>query len=210
MPPDECAASRLVLEKDRFTILDDVLYFVDAGPQHRLRVAVLKSLRRQLMEKNHSGPVGGHFAPKGPSGVLMQRYSWDGMVTEIHQFYRSCLTCAAYRGAGRRCKPLLHPIPVAVLFVMVGVDILEMPATLQGNRYIVVFVEYLTKWVEAFPVEDQTSETITRLLIGNVVCRYGVPSQLLSDGGPNLLSDLIAEVCELLGMKKVNTNLTVQ
>ncbi len=89
---------------------------------------------------------------------------------------------------------------------MEGVDILEMPATLQGNRYIVVFVEYLTKWVEAFPVEDQTSETITRLLIGNVVCRYGVPSQLLSDQGPNLLSDLIAEVCELLGMKKVNTN----
>ncbi len=88
LPPDECAASRLVLEKDCFTILDDVLYFVDAGPHHRLRVAVPKSLRCQLMEKNHSGPVGGHFAPKGPCGVLMQRYWWDGMVTEIHQFYR--------------------------------------------------------------------------------------------------------------------------
>ncbi len=99
------------------------------------------------MEENHSVPVGGHFAGKGLCGVLMQHYWWDGIVTEIHQFYRSCLTFAAYRGAGRRCKPLLHPIPVAGPFDMIRVDILEMPATLQGNRYVVVFVEYLTKWV---------------------------------------------------------------
>ena len=54
-------------------------------------------------------------------------------------------------------------------------------------------------------MEDQTSETIARLLIDNVVCRHGVPTQLLSDRGPNLLSDLIHDVCELLGMKKINT-----
>ena len=88
-------------------------------------------------------------------------------------------------------------------FERVGVDILEMPRTLRGNRYVVVFVEYLTKWVEAYAVEDQTSETIARLLIDNVVCRHGAPTQLLSDRGANLLSGLMQDVCDLLGVKKV-------
>ena len=90
-------------------------------------------------------------------------------------------------------------------FECVGVDILEMPRTLWGNRYVIVFAEYFTKWAEAYAVEDQTSETITRLLIDNVVCRHGVPVKLLSDRGSNLLSTLIMEVCELLGMKKINS-----
>ena len=97
------------------------------------------------------------------------------------------------------------PIKVGGPFERVGVDILKMPLTESGNRYVVVFVEYLTKWVEAFPVPDQTSETIARLLIDHVVCRHGVPRELLSDRGANLLSDLMQEVCALTGMKKVNT-----
>ena len=76
---------------------------------------------------------------------------------------------------------------------------------MNGNRYVVVFVEYLTKWVEAYAVEDQTSLTIARLLVDSVVCRHGVSGQLLSDRGQNLLSNLLLEVCDLLGMKKVNT-----
>ena len=63
----------------------------------------------------------------------------------------------------------------------VGVDILEMPQTAQGNRYIMVFADYLTKWVEAYPTADQMSETIARLLIDHIVCRHGVPAELLSD-----------------------------
>ena len=54
---------------------------------------------------------------------------------------------------------------------------MEMLMTLQ---YVVVFMEYVTKWVEVYPVEDQASETIARLLIVNVVCQHGVPNQLLS------------------------------
>ena len=80
-----------------------------------------------------------------------------------------------------------------------------MPLTTRGNRYVIVFAEYLTKWVEAYATLDQTSETIACLLVDCVVCRHGVPNQLLSDRGPNLLFALMSNVCELLGMHKINT-----
>ena len=46
-----------------------------------------------------------------------------------------------------------------------------------------MFIDYMTKWVEAYAVSDQTSETIATLLIDNVVCRHGVPVKLISDRG---------------------------
>ena len=75
----------------------------------------------------------------------------------------------------------------------------------QGNCYAVVFMDYLTKWPEVFVVPDQTALTIARLLVEQVVSRHGVPSQLLSDRGAAFLSNLLRELCTVMGMKKVNT-----
>ena len=157
------------------------------------------------MEENHSGQFGGHFAGKGLYKMLAQHYRWEGMYRDVHLHCRGCLPCPAYRGSDPKARPLLKPIPVGGPFQRVGVDILEMPQTAQGNRYIVVFADYLTKWVEAYPTVNQTSETIARLLIDHIVCRHGVPAELLSDRGANLLSSLLVDLCRLLGMRKVNT-----
>ena len=76
---------------------------------------------------------------------------------------------------------------------------MELPLTVNGNRYAITFV---TKWVESFACNDQTSETIAKLLIDNVVCRHGVPEILVSDLGYNLLSAVMQEVYEVTGINK--------
>ena len=80
-----------------------------------------------------------------------------------------------------------------------------MPKTKQGNAYIVVFMDYLTKWPEAFATSDQTSLTIAKLLVERIISRHGVPHQLLSDRGPAFLSKLFLGMCSVMGIKKVNT-----
>ena len=80
-----------------------------------------------------------------------------------------------------------------------------LPLTTLGNRYVIVFLDYLTKWVEAYPLPDQTSETIARVLVDRVICRHGVLREFLSDRGANLLSAVILDVCRLTGMAKINT-----
>ena len=73
------------------------------------------------------------------------------------------------------------------------------------KKYTVVFVDYLTKWVEVFATPDQTALTIARLFVENVISRHGVPRELLSDRGANFLSSLLQEVCKVMGVRKVNT-----
>ena len=61
------------------------------------------------------------------------------------------------------------PIPVGGAFHRVGVDIMELPLTQNGNRHVVTFIDYLTKWVESFARNNQTSETIAKLLVDHVI-----------------------------------------
>ena len=66
-------------------------------------------------------------------------------------------------------KPLLTPIPVAGPFDRVGVDVISFPKSRYANSYEVVFVDYLTKWPQVFPVADQTALTIARLLVTKII-----------------------------------------
>ena len=55
-------------------------------------------------------------------------------------------------------------------------------------------------------LSNQQAETIARLFVDNVVCRHGVPDELLSDRGSNFLSEQLRSVCDVLGVKKINTS----
>ena len=108
----------------------------------------------------------------------------------------------ATRNVGQAIKPTLTPIPVGG---PLGVDVLQLPKSSRGNHYAVVFMDYLTKWPEVFATADQSVPTIAKLLVEKVISRHGVPKELLSDRGASFLSKLIAEICKVMGIKKVNT-----
>lgn len=62
--------------------------------------------------------------------------------------------CATTVGVGRENRPPLHPIPVQLPFQIMGLDIMELPkTTLQGNRYVIMFQDFLAKWPLVFPLQ---------------------------------------------------------
>ena len=79
------------------------------------------------------------------------------------------------------------------------------PPTARGNRYIMVVVDYCTKWVEAMPMVDQTAQTCARHFVEDFVCRLGIPEQLHSDQGRQFESALFQEMCRLLRINKTRT-----
>ena len=88
----------------------------------------------------------------------------------------------------------------------IAMDIMgPLPTTQRGNRYIVVIEDYLTKWVEAFPLCDIWASTVTSALVDGFICRYGVPHSIHTDQGSQFESKLFQEICRLLDMKKTRT-----
>ena len=71
------------------------------------------------------------------------------MRADVKKHCRSCITCASRDGPGRPLRPNLQQIPVGGPFNHVGVDVLQLPPTYNGNRYAIVFSDYLTKWPDS-------------------------------------------------------------
>ena len=106
-----------------------------------------------------------------------------------HYLMDQIMSDMCYPEGSQAVKPLLSPIPVSGQFG--GVDVVQLPMSAGGNRYTVVFMDYLTKWPEVYATKDQPPYTITKLLVEGVITRHGVPSMPLSDRGPALLSKLL-------------------
>ena len=103
------------------------------------------------------------------------------MYTDAMNYANNCPQCAIVEGTGRRQKPLLQPIATERPFQIIGVDIMELLVTTQGNRYVVVFQDLFTKWPMVYPTPDQKTERIARLLVEEIVPCFGVPEAVLSD-----------------------------
>ena len=127
------------------------------------------------------------------------------MYNDAINYCRSCAECAVTTGIGREKWPPLHPIPVRRPFQIWGIDVMELSKTAKGNRYVIVMQDFLTKWPLVFPAPDQKATRIARLLVEEVLPMFGVPEALLSDRGTNLLANVVQDVCQLLGVTKLNT-----
>ena len=71
---------------------------------------------------------------------------------------------------------------------------IQFPPSYNGNKYAVVFLDYLTKWTEVFALPAQTALTIVQLLVKKIISRQGVPGEILSGRGDAFLSGLMEEV----------------
>ena len=70
-------------------------------------------------------------------------------------------------------------------------------------KYLVVAIEYFTKWIEAELVAQITAHRIQSFVWKNIVCHFGVPKRLVSDNGTQFASHLLKKLCEDIGTQQV-------
>ena len=78
------------------------------------------------------------------------------------------------------------------------------PVTQRRNKFLLTFIDGFSKYVEAFPMVDQTAESCTRIYASQIVTRHGSGSTLI-DQGRSFVSAFFKETCRILGIRKVNT-----
>ena len=119
---------------------------------------------------------------------LMRDYYWMNMKKDIINFIKCCHKCQTCR------QPLNHytennATPPGYPFSKVGLDLVgPLPLAKNGNKYIIVLFDYITKWTEAEPLKSTESEDVIKFL-KSVFSRYGIPEVLVTDNGPQFVSD---------------------
>ena len=134
LPSDDLKAKKIAGQSHVFSLVDDVLYYLDPRRGDQRRAVVPKQLRNQILEENHSGRMAGHFSGNRLYNTLCRHWWWEGMYADSLSYCKNCAECAIVGGSRRVPRPLLHPIPISRPFEIMGVDIMELPKTRRGNQ----------------------------------------------------------------------------
>ena len=203
------AYRRLLQMWDQLVVRDGLLFrqFEDtSGSSSHLQLVVPAAMRKEVLADLHSGAMGGHLGEDKTLAKLKERYYWPGHHNDVAEWCKTCPQCAARKNPTPKGRAPLQPVMVGYPLQLVAVDILgPLPDTPRGNRYLLVVADYFTRWTEAYPIPNQEAITVARVLTTEFFLRFSPPEQLHSDQGRQFESEVLAEVCKLLGVKKSRT-----
>jgi hypothetical protein len=150
----------------------------------------------------HSDPLSGHFGFENTLRKIKQRYYWPQMTQDVEDFVKSCDICQRRHGKGKQTP--IYPIPVGQPFEKLGIDLIgPLPITATRKRYIIVAIDYLTKWIEARPIPAKEAQQITKFLLEEIITRHGVPKELISDNGLEFANQQMIDFCTKYGIKQL-------
>lgn len=85
-------------------------------------------------------------------------------------------------------------------FQSIQIDFTEMPPV-QGYKYLLVIVDHLTHWVEAFPTRRETAQVVASVILENIIPRYGIVNTIDSDRGSHFVAQTLQNIIKALGIK---------
>ena len=182
------------------------LYLIDKI-RHLWRLIVPKIYVEHILRGCHDDIGGSHLGRTKTLNKIAQRFYWIGMSKDVKNWVLSCAKCCARKSSRSKTEPEQIPLPIVENpFDRVSVDFVgPCPLTDNGNRYILVFVDYATRWPEAFATKNMTARTVAEIFVMEILCRHGAPVQLLSDQGRDFLATVVSEICMFTRTHKIQT-----
>uniref|UniRef100_A0ABD2W5M3 RNA-directed DNA polymerase n=1 Tax=Trichogramma kaykai TaxID=54128 RepID=A0ABD2W5M3_9HYME len=163
--------------------------------------------RDAIFYELHRSPVGGHRGISKRYQRIKQKYVWDRLKTDIQRRIQQCLECQLKKLARHRTKqPMIITDCPGSTFDKVALDIVgPLPATAEGNIYILTMQDQLSKFCIGVPLPDATATTIADAMVRRLICTFGTPKVILTDQGRNFLSKLLQRVAKRFRIKQVRT-----
>ncbi|XP_061887393.1 uncharacterized protein LOC133638619 [Entelurus aequoreus] len=161
------------------------------------RPVVPQVWRRQVFDAIHGLS---HPGSKPSQRLVAAKFVWHGLKKDIRDWVRTCVACQRAK-IHRHVKAPLEQFAVPERrFDHVNVDLVGPLPPSRGFTHLLTMVDRTTRWPEVVPLSATTSADVARAFIGTWVARYGAPSDLSSDRGPQFTSELWNTVACQLGV----------
>ncbi|GKC00406.1 reverse transcriptase domain-containing protein [Tanacetum coccineum] len=138
---------------------------------------------RKILAYCHSGPTGGHHSANiTAKKVYESGFYWPSMFKDANEYVRRCDACQRSGNISSRNQMPQINIQVCEVFDVWGLDFIGPFPQYRGNKYILVAVDYVSKWVEAQALPTNDARVVVKFL-RSLFARFGVPKALISDRG---------------------------
>ncbi|GJV13674.1 reverse transcriptase domain-containing protein [Tanacetum coccineum] len=163
---------------------------------------VLKSHKRAIAWKitDIKGPTGGHHSANLTARkVIDAGFFWPTIYRDAHTMIKSYDTCQRQGKISQRDEMPQNAIQVCEIFDVWGIDFMGPFPSSHGNKYILVVVDYLSKWVEAKALPTNDARVVVKFL-KSLFARFGTPRAIISDRGTHFCNDQFAKVMSKYGV----------
>ncbi|GJT06715.1 reverse transcriptase domain-containing protein [Tanacetum coccineum] len=142
----------------------------------------------------HNGPTGGHHgANYTAKKVFDSGFYWPTIYRDSHDLVTRCDACQRQGKISQMDEMPQNAIQVCEIFDVWGIDFMGPFPSSRGNKYILVAVDYLSKWVEAKALPTNDARVVCKFL-KSLFARFGTPRAIISDRGTHFCNDQFAKV----------------
>jgi len=157
-----------------------------------------------ILQEVHEGAFGTHM--NMARKILRAGYFWMTMENDCCKHVRKCQRCQIYADNINVSPTALNVLSAPWPFSMWGIDVIGAiePKASNGHRFILVAIDYFTKWVEAASYANVTRKLVVKFIKKELICRYGIPERIITDNATNLNNQMVSELYEEFKIKHHN------
>ncbi|GJS03220.1 reverse transcriptase domain-containing protein [Tanacetum coccineum] len=154
----------------------------------------------EILEACHSGPTGGHYGANFTAKKVFDAgFYWPTIYKDAYELIKSCDACQRQGKISQRDEMPQNAIQVCEIFDLWGIDFMGPFPSSRGNKYILVAVDYLSKWVEAKALPTNDARVVVKFL-KSLFSRFGAPRAIISDRGTHFCNDKFDKVMSKYGV----------
>ncbi|KAK0592079.1 hypothetical protein LWI29_012916 [Acer saccharum] len=177
-------------------------YLYTHGPDSVIRRCVPESEQIDVLKFCHELQCGGHFgARKTALKVLQSGFFWESLHKDTVRFCLACDRCQRTGSISKRNEMPLSGDLIIELFDVWGIDFMGPFPPSCGYSYILVAVDYVSKWVEAKATRNNDGQTVVKFVRETIFARFGTPRAIISDGGTHFCNRSFAALLKKYGVR---------
>ena len=189
LPPDLTYQQRKKFLSDAKNYFWDEPLLFKLGVDGIHRRCVPQEETEQVLRCCHSSAYGGHASTnKTAAKILQAGFFWPTLFKDVREYVLRCDKCQRTGNISRRHEMPLNGILEVELFDVWGIDFMGPFPSSCNNKYILVVVDYVSKWVEAVATPTADSAVVRKLFKKIIFPRFGVPRVVISDGGSHFIN----------------------
>nr|GEV96251.1 reverse transcriptase domain-containing protein [Tanacetum cinerariifolium]GEX15283.1 reverse transcriptase domain-containing protein [Tanacetum cinerariifolium] len=147
-----------------------------------------------ILEACHNGPTGGHHGTILTAKKIFDAgFFWPTIYKDAHEFVKNYDSCQRQGKISQRDEMPQNSIQTCEIFDVWGIDFMGPFPSSRGNKYILVAVDYLSKWVEAKALPTNDARVVCKFL-KSLLARFGSPRAIISDRGTHFYNDQFSKV----------------
>nr|GEZ79393.1 reverse transcriptase domain-containing protein [Tanacetum cinerariifolium] len=153
-----------------------------------------------ILKACHNGPIGEHHGPNYiAKKVFDSGFYWRVIYRDAHDLVKSCDSCQRQGKISQRDEMPQNAIQVYEIFDVWGIDFMGPFPSSRRNKYILVAINYLSKWVEAKALPTNDARVVVKFL-KSLFSRFGTPCAIISDRCMHFCNDQFAKVMLKYGL----------